>query len=134
MALKFKTRLKHKALIDLTALIDLVFLLVAFFMVTSSLGSESKIPVNLPRAEYSGSSQGGNVIVSVTNENEIYINDKKYDKKSIMTKFQEMKGKLKKDASVIIRGDKVSHYETIVDIIDKLNQAGISKVVLSAVK
>jgi biopolymer transport protein ExbD len=131
--MKLKSRYKHRALIDITSLIDLVFLLVAFFMVTSSLGSESSITVHLPRAVQAGDYRPGNIIVTVNENDEVFIDDVKIDKNMLLAEFKGRKETLK-DGTVIIRGDRKSSYETIVSIIDKLNQAGIPKFSISAIK
>jgi len=133
MAYSFKTRLKHKALIDITSLIDLVFLLVAFFMVTSSLGSESSITVHLPKAKQTGEYTKGSMTISINDKNEIYINDVKYSEDSLSSEFDKWKEKMK-DLTVVIRGDRKSDYEVIVNVMDKLNQAGIPKFTLSTMK
>lgn len=131
--MKIKSRYKHRALIDITSLIDLVFLLVAFFMVTSSLGSESSITVHLPRAVQSGEYKQGNMTITVNEKNEVFIDDIKIEKQMILS---ELKGRQEslKDGAVIIRGDRKSSYETIVFIIDNLNQAGIPRFSISAIK
>jgi len=126
MTLKFKSRLKHRALIDITSLIDLVFLLVAFFMVTSSLGSESSITVHLPKAEQTAQYKGGDIVVSINERNEIFINDILYTKETIIEELKRLKAS-KGDLSVVIRGDRKADYEMIVTIMDRLNQAGIPK-------
>jgi biopolymer transport protein ExbD len=131
--MKLKSRYKHRALIDITSLIDLVFLLVAFFMVTSSLGSESSITVHLPRAVQTGDYRPGNIIVTVNEKDEVFIDDVQVDKDMLLAEFKGRKETLK-DGTVIIRGDRKSSYETIVSIIDKLNQAGIPKFSISAIK
>lgn len=131
--MKIKSKYKHRALIDITSLIDLVFLLVAFFMVTSSLGSESTITVHLPRAVQSGEYKQGSMIITVNEQNEVFIDDIKTEKQMILSELKGRKESLK-DGTVIIRGDKNSSYETIVSIIDKLNQAGIPKFSISAIK
>lgn len=133
MVLKFRSKLKYKAMIDVTSLIDLVFLLVAFFMVTSSLGSESSITVHLPKAVQSGEHEYGATIVSITEKNEIYINDKKIQNDQLLDEFKQRKEKLK-DASIVIRGDRSANYETIVNVMDNLNRAGIPKFTLSTTK
>ena len=133
MSLKFKSSLKYKAMIDLTALIDLIFLLVAFFMVTSSLGSESSITVHLPKAAQTGEYKKSSMIISVTKKNDIFINYIKYEKNKLLEEFNRRKEKLGNNP-VIIRGDKGSNYETIVFIMDILNQAGIPRFTLSTVK
>lgn len=131
--MKIKSRYKHRALIDITSLIDLVFLLVAFFMVTSSLGSESSITVHLPRAVQSGEYKPGTMVITVNEKNEVFIDDAKIENQMILSELKGRKESLK-DGAVIIRGDRKSSYETIVSIIDKLNQAGIPKFSISAIK
>jgi biopolymer transport protein ExbD len=129
----FKTRFKYKAHIDITAMIDLVFLLVAFFMVTSSLGKVSSISINLPKANQTANRASGNVIISVNKKNDIYVNDVKIEEKSLLNEFKSKK-KQYKISTVVIRGDKNANYETIIKVMDLLNQAGISKFTLSAIK
>ena len=131
--MKIKSRYKHRALIDITSLIDLVFLLVAFFMVTSSLGSESSITVHLPRAVQSGEYKPGTMVITVNEKNEVFIDDAKIENQMILSELKGRKESIK-DGAVIIRGDRKSSYETIVSIIDKLNQAGIPKFSISAIK
>ena len=133
MSFRFNSRFQHKAQIDITSLIDLVFLLVAFFMVTASLGNVSSIIVHLPKAAQTGSYKHSNLIVSITERNDIYINDVKYDLNSLLGEFKKRKTNLK-GGSVIIRGDRKASYETIVKVMDFLNQAGLPKFTLSTIK
>lgn len=130
---KFKTKHQRKAQIDITSLIDLVFLLVAFFMVTSSMGALSSITVHLPKAVQSAPARSGEMVVSVNEKNEIYINDVKYDEDALQEEFKKRKETLG-DNAVIIRGDRKADYEKIVKVMDQLNRAGIPKFTLSTVK
>ena len=133
MAYTFKSRLKHRAVIDLTSLIDLVFLLVAFFMVTSSLGSESSITVHLPKAVQSGESQKSTLVISIDDKDNVYLNDAPVKKETLYDEFvkQRSAGKIE---SVVIRGDKQASYQTIVKVMDDLNRAGIPKFTLATTK
>lgn len=133
MIFNFKSRLKHRAVIDITSLIDLVFLLVAFFMVTSSLGSESSITVHLPKAVQSGNPHTSKLVISIDENNNIYLNDVLCKTENLYNEFLQRKDTLE-GKSVIIRGDKRSNYETIVKIMDDLNRAGIPQFVLSTTK
>ena len=133
MPLKFKRRFEYKAQIDITALIDLVFLLVAFFMVTSSLGTESSITVHLPKAVQSSVQKRSDLIVSIDKKNDVYINDVKFSMDLLPAEFKKRKPDMK-NGVVVIRGDKKSSYETIVRIMDYLNQAGMTEFTLSTVK
>jgi biopolymer transport protein ExbD len=131
---KIERKFQPRVQIDLTPLIDLVFLLVAFFMITSSLKSQSVISVDLPKAVQTQKKDLEDIVISVTKNNEIYINNVKCSKKMLIVKFKEIHEKIKgKVSNVNIKGDKLANYETIVEVMDKLNQAGISNFVLSTV-
>ena len=134
MAWKFKSRFQHRALIDMTPLIDLAFSLLIFFMITynTSQGMLSSIIVNLPSAVQTGSHRQGNYVISVTERNEVFINEKKLAEGDIRPEIKKIKENLG-DGAVIIRGDKKSSYETIVRVMDYLNQAGIPKFTLTTV-
>jgi biopolymer transport protein ExbD len=133
MYIKFKRNLQHRAMIDITSLIDLVFLLVAFFMVTSSLGSESTITVHLPKAVQSGEYKKNKLIISINKDNRIFLNDKPHDKDKLLNELIKRR-KVNSNLTVVIRGDKRADYDTIVSIMDYLNRAGIPKFTLSTVK
>ena len=133
MEFKFKSRFQHRAQIDITSLIDLVFLLVAFFMFTSILSSISSITVHLPKAVQVGMYKQGNLIVTINERNEVYINDVKYRLETLIEEFKRRKPQIK-DGTVVIRGDRKADYQTIVRVMDSLNRAGLPKFILSTVK
>ncbi len=117
-------------MIDITSLIDLVFLLVAFFMVTSSLGSESSITVHLPKAVQTGQYKSGTIIISINERNEIFLNDRNVALEKLKAEITSIKKQNEKN-NVVIRGDRKAHYDTIVKVIDRLNQAGIPRFAIS---
>jgi biopolymer transport protein ExbD len=118
----------------MTPLIDLAFSLLIFFMISynASQGMLSSIIVNLPSAVQTGSHRHGNYIISVTERNEVFINEKKLSAGDMRPEIKKIKENLG-DGAVIIRGDKKSSYETIVKVMDYLNQAGIPKFTLTTV-
>jgi biopolymer transport protein ExbD len=120
---------------DMTPLIDLSFALLIFFMITFSAneGILSSIMVNLPRVVQSGAFKSGQIIVTINEKNEVFINDTRYDTGALLNEFKKRKTGLK-DGTVLIRGDRKSNYDTIVKVMDILNQAGISRFTLAAVK
>ena len=124
-SIKFKTRLKPKASIDITPLIDLVFLLVIFFMVTSTIGGESAITIHLPKAFQTAESKKGNITVSVNESNHIFINETEVTKENFISALKQKKENFE-SWDVLIRGDRKASYETIVFVMDSLNQAGVA--------
>lgn len=131
--IQVKSKLGYRSLIDITSLVDMTFLLVAFFMVTSSFGSVSSITVHLPKAVQSGQMQHANMVISINEKNEVYINDVKYPLGDLLHEFRKRKESVK-DKVVIIRGDRDANYETIITVMDLLNQAGIPRFTLATVK
>lgn len=128
----FEQTHKPRAVIDITALVDLVFLLVVFFMVTSSLGKVSSISVNLPYAEKSGERQLSEFVITVSEENEIFVNDEKVPEDTLLELITSKKDEME-EGVVLIRGDKKSSYEKIISVMDTLKKAGISSFTLSTV-
>ncbi|HXK65335.1 MAG TPA: biopolymer transporter ExbD [Spirochaetota bacterium] len=131
--IKVKSKLGYRSLIDITSLVDMTFLLVAFFMVTSSFGSLSSITVHLPKAVQSGQMQHATMVISINEKNEVFVNDVKYPLGDLLQEFRKRKESVK-DKVVIIRGDRDANYETIITVMDLLNQAGIPRFTLATVK
>ena len=120
---------------DMMPLIDFAFSLLVYFMMTynADAGKLSSIVVNLPRANKAQEFKDTGFTVSINEKNEIFINDKKYDPESMIDEFKKLKPTLK-DGTVIIRGDKKAAYDTIIKVMDDLNQAGIKKFTLSTLR
>ena len=130
---KFDTKLKYKSDIFIISLVDIVLLLLTFFMVSANIGAHSSITIKLPRAEQTGESVSSDYVISINDKNEIYINSKLFKKEELLGEFKKRKEEMK-DVTVVIRGDKNANYETIVSVMDYLNQAGLPKFTLSTVK
>ncbi|MBN1533928.1 MAG: biopolymer transporter ExbD [Spirochaetes bacterium] len=136
MKWEFKSRFNVRSVMDMTPLIDLSFTLLIFFILTyhASQGRVTSIVVNLPSAVKSGTHNEGQLVVSVSEKNEIFVNDTKFEEKALLDEFRKRKETLQKDTNVLIRGDRNANYETIVKVMDLLNQAGIPKFTLATIK
>ena len=58
--------------LDLTPMLDIVFIMLIFFIVTTSFVKESGIEVNRPNAETAERNEKGNILVAISENNEIY--------------------------------------------------------------
>ena len=75
--MKFKRRVKiEKGMVDLTPLVNVFFLLFIFFLFTSSFIFQPGIKVSLPKAITSEVIQQEAVVVTVTKDGRIYLNDR----------------------------------------------------------
>ena len=73
-----RKRIREESNLDLTPMLDIVFIMLIFFIVTTSFIKESGIEVNRPNAETAERDQKGNILVAISENNEIFVLTKKY--------------------------------------------------------
>lgn len=120
-----KYRRKNKDMfLELTPLIDVVFLLLIFFMVsTTFVDINTGINITLPESAVKELPEEREIIVSITKENNIYINRRRVSNENFETELSKKLKELKK-YNVIIKADKGLNYGIIVDIMSKAKDAG----------
>jgi len=120
------TKLEHGlGQIDIAPLIDIIFQLLIFFMLTSSFIFQPGIKVNLPKSVTSQVIQKESMVVAVTSENIIYLNN------TVVT-IEELKKSLanaaKKQSPLLIKSDRKASLGRIVEIWDLCRELGISNI------
>lgn len=126
--MKFKrhTQLEHGlGQIDIAPLIDMVFQLLIFFMLTSSFIFQSGIKVNLPRAVTSEIVQEENLIITVSRENIVYLNNRVVTIKELREALAKV---VKTNRPLLIKADRRSSLGRVVEIWDLCRELGINKV------
>ena len=130
MKFRSSTRLlkleKGSRTIDIAPLIDVVFQLLIFFMLTASFIFQPGIKINLPKAVTSEVLHEQNVVVTVTSENLIYL-----DNKALTS--AELSKRLSKDIvgskrPVLIKADRRASLGRVVEVWDICRASGISQV------
>ncbi len=111
--------------INIAPLVDVIFQLLIFFMLSSSFVFQSGIKVKLPKAITSDIIKEENLIIVITRENVMYLNDK-------ITTMRELENKLKKirkhQRPILIKADRRASLGRIVDIWDLCRKLGIERV------
>jgi biopolymer transport protein ExbD len=111
--------------IDIAPLIDMVFQLLIFFMLTSSFIFQPGIRVNLPKAVTSEVIQEESLVITISSENLIYINEK-------LVTTDELKMKLKAMSSdkkpLLIKADRRASLGKVVEVWDLCRELGISQI------
>lgn len=116
--------------IDLTPMLDVVFIMLIFFIVTASFIKEAGIEVNRPEASTANKKENVNILVAVNPNNEIWIDKRRVDKRSVRSVIERMHAENPKGA-VVIQADKGSNTETVVSVIDSARAAGVYDVSLA---
>lgn len=82
---------KHKVepMFSMASMTDIIFLLLIFFMLTSSFITPSGLPVSLPSSK-SSTVEMQKVSVTVTEDVQFYVNDKKVTKATLMAELRQV--------------------------------------------
>jgi len=123
--MKFKRRVfLEKGLLDIAPLIDVIFLLLIFFMLTSSFIFQPGIKINLPDALTSEVIQRENLVIVVTDDNSLYIDEKLIEREDLSSRL----GIAAKEAKpILIKADRKASLGKVVEVWDLCRSEGIQK-------
>ncbi|MCS3902556.1 biopolymer transport protein ExbD [Methylohalomonas lacus] len=117
--------------VNLTPLIDMVFILLIFFLVTASFTKESGIDVDRPSAETANRQERGNLVIAISQNGEIWIDNNQVDIRSVRAHVQRLHAQ-NPEGTVIITADKQSRSGLMVDVMDQVRLAGVSNIAIAA--
>lgn len=122
---RYSKQLSHLEQINLTPLIDVILMLLIFFIISTSLSSQTGINVKLPKAITSDAIKEENLIITITSENVIYFNNKII---TIRELRQKLNAQSNKAIPMLIKADRRSSVGRIVDVWDLCREMGIEKI------
>lgn len=111
--------------LDIAPLIDVVFLLLIFFMLTSSFISQPGIKINLPKAVTGKAIQEDNLIIAISAEDTILIQNKPVSLEQLKT---QLKKAAKQNKPLLIKADCKASMGKTVQIWDMCRQVGVSQI------
>jgi biopolymer transport protein ExbD len=109
--------------INITPFTDVVLVLLIIFMIATPFIYQSSMNVQLPQASKSEETSR-DMIVTINPRGEIFLDNSKVDLGTLKTKLSAAVRK-KPNASVIINGDKNVRYDSVIQVMDVLTQAGV---------
>ena len=115
---------------NITPLLDLAFVLLVIFIITTT-PLVNDLDLNLPKAsrkEKDPPRKANYVTVDATGR--MYLNKKQIDLDELLPQFIQLRID-DPDLSVIVRGDSKTKYQSIVNILDRLQQANVVRVDLA---
>ena len=108
--------------IEIAPLVDIIFLLLIFFMLSSNF-IKPAIKMDLPKALFEEKLTKVDLVITVSKDNEIYINKDRIELDCLKNALIEKMASLGK-YDVIFRGDKTIGYEIFISILDIAKDAG----------
>lgn len=128
----FQRNNKSKTKIKILPMIDVLFFLLVFFMLfTTFRTTPAGLDIDLPQAETVTEQKQEQLMVSVSANGQIYVDDQlltKTDLKNEVATIIEQNPK----AVVIIKADRAVAYDEVVEVMDIARQVGASKLALAA--
>jgi biopolymer transport protein TolR len=109
--------------INVTNLVDVVLVLLIIFMIAAPM-MQAGIDIQLPRTKATPEDMGEGVVVTITKEQRIYIDERvtNLDRfEGILTDVSRKKG----SQSVYLRADKDIPYGLVIQIVGKIKALGI---------
>ncbi len=125
-----KSAAEDEATIDLTPMLDVTFIMLIFFIVTASFIKESGIEVNRPEASTSQPAENVNILVAISATNEIWMDQRRIDVRSVRANIERLHAENPKGA-VVIQADNQSNTETVAAVLDAAREAGVYDVSLA---
>ena len=119
-----RTEIK-KGQLDIAPLIDIVFLLLIFFMLTSNFIFQPGIKVSLPKAVTSEVISSENLVIAVTGQDLLFLNDKPITVNDLAAKLKEAAAENK---SLLLKADTNASLGRVVEIWDLCREIGIPQI------
>jgi biopolymer transport protein ExbD len=124
---KFQSPKPEAAGMQLAPMIDIVFLLLIFFIVTWQFSrSETEMKISVPTSEEGADPKRvlGEIIVNVRKSGEVVVEGHELSREQLHERLQRI-ARLHENQPVRLRGDADCTYQTIVEVIDTCQKAGI---------
>jgi biopolymer transport protein TolR len=111
--------------INITSLVDVMMVLLIIFMLTAPF-IQAGIKVRLPKAKSTVIKEREGVMVAVTKEGDVYLNNQKIEQDKLAETLRNLK--VAGEERVFVRADKDVEYGTVMRVIGDVKAVGIDEV------
>jgi biopolymer transport protein ExbD len=117
--------------IDVVPLIDVVFVILIFNIMSSTLTQQTGVDVDKPQAQSAGELNNRSVLVAITRDGGIHINERQVDAGSLKDVLRQSLAS-STTGEVVIVADRESNTGLLVGVMDACNLAGARKISVAA--
>jgi len=116
-----------EAEIDLTPMLDVVFIMLIFFIVVASFIKEAGIEVNRPDNSKSDPSDASSILVTITGDNQVWMENRRVDIRSVRANIQRLLAE-DPEQPLTIKAERGAKAGTLVGVADSAREAGVGTV------
>jgi len=127
---KIKAHREALTTFNAISLTDIIFLLLVFFLLSSTFVLQPGVKVQLPTTTTADISSEKSVVVSVTKEGAIYLNDNLVNRIELGAQLRQMVLNVG-NPILVLRADKAVTIETLVEVMDIAKTAGGDRFVIA---
>ncbi len=124
------TRHKPMAAFSIISLADIVLLLLIYFLLTSTYVVSQGIKVRLPKAEAERVQEVQNIVVSITREGKIFLNNRPVTIQELTPKIHQLL-KERPGASIVLMADEDVRIQEAVNVLEASAKAGGRKLIIA---
>ncbi len=116
--------------INVIPLVDVMLVLLVIVLTTATFISTGQIPVNLAKAKEAGDRKDVPVVVTLTANGELFLNDRPIPADGLKTVLLTHP----RESLVVVRADKVTVLDRFVAVVDEIRGLGFQCVSLEVVR
>ena len=121
---------EEKSEINLTPMLDVVFIMLIFFIVTATFIKEPGTDILRPEALTAEVKPTVSVLVGINVANEIWIDKKRVDVRSVRANLERLIAETPK-GGLVVQADAGSKNELLMEVLNAARGAGIQQVAVS---
>ncbi|WP_104205066.1 ExbD/TolR family protein [Billgrantia saliphila] len=115
--------------VNLTPMLDVVFIMLIFFIVTTSFIKESGVEIQRPESSEASPQPDAQVMVAITPEGAVWVDGQPVDLHRVGGEVAEL---VSDDGSVVIQADRESTTGLLIEVMDRIREAGVEQVAVAA--
>jgi biopolymer transport protein ExbD len=116
--------------INVIPLVDVMLVLLVIVLTTATFISTGQIPVNLAKAKAVSDRQDVPIIITLTAEGGLFVNDKPIPDGGLPSTLMVES----RESAVVVRADKVTLLEKFVALVDEIRGLGFHQVSLEVIR
>ncbi len=112
--------------IDLAPMVDIIFLLLAYFLINSTLAKTPAIRIDLPKSETASYVGEEAIDIAVQADGVVLVNETEVPLESLAATLKKTAESAAAVPEINIKGDAGASYQSIIAVIDEVQQAGLT--------